>query len=724
MPRAPSSAIQNNFIKGLITESTGLNFPENACTETDNCIFNRTGLVERRHAFQIEGNEVPYEATLVGRAITSYVWKNVAGEGELKFAVIQIGRFIHFYKVVNNQPLSATKHSHIIDTADFLAPSATADVNNAEFNYTSGNGYLFCTSPSHDAFYVEYDIDTDTFTETEINIKIRDFDGIEEDPFDEEDRPRGNIKLGEIDTRHMYNLVNQGWNAQTLSKWVADRNGKDAPSNSDVPWFYKDSEGNYEFKNMPDRIIGSLAPKGHFKYSLYDINRKIPELDFHDNGRDFHIDETGVERIRIQDQRLSTCAFFAGRVFYSGLNASKHNSKVFFTQIIEKPDQFGKCYQKNDPASEKLFDLLPTDGGVVDLNEAGSIKKLFPMLNALIVFASNGIWAISGSSGIGFTANDFSVQKVSSIEIPSRNSFVDAEGIPYWWSESGIYTIMSGQQGGLQVINLTDDTIKDFYDAIPFENKTYARGIYDPIEKVIQWVYRDARIATFVHKYIFDSVLNYNVLTKAFYPWSVDVTTVQLHGLMNITNFGNDYTMDNVEDSGNQVVDGTDTIVAFSVRGATSNSVTKFLASYVADGATQFTFAESNDTTDGYVDWTFVDGEASDGSSYDSYFVTGYSLKGQANRRWQPIYVNMFSQCDENNTYKIRGRWNFSTSGATGKWSLFQQFINTANDFKYETNRFKIRGDGIACQFEVRNVGDSPFFIIGWASFDSATRWV
>ena len=39
MPRQQGIAIENSFIKGLITENTALNFPRNAATEQDNCVF-------------------------------------------------------------------------------------------------------------------------------------------------------------------------------------------------------------------------------------------------------------------------------------------------------------------------------------------------------------------------------------------------------------------------------------------------------------------------------------------------------------------------------------------------------------------------------------------------------------------------------------------------------------------------------------------------------------
>ena len=54
MPLNVAAQLENNFTRGLITEATGLNFPENACTETYNCVFHENARVERRLGFDYE----------------------------------------------------------------------------------------------------------------------------------------------------------------------------------------------------------------------------------------------------------------------------------------------------------------------------------------------------------------------------------------------------------------------------------------------------------------------------------------------------------------------------------------------------------------------------------------------------------------------------------------------------------------------------------------------
>jgi len=80
MPQQITSSVENNFTKGFITESTGLNFPENAATDTDNCEYTLIGDVDRRLGIDLEANAVislPVDRT--NKAISTYKWNNVGG---------------------------------------------------------------------------------------------------------------------------------------------------------------------------------------------------------------------------------------------------------------------------------------------------------------------------------------------------------------------------------------------------------------------------------------------------------------------------------------------------------------------------------------------------------------------------------------------------------------------------------------------------------------------
>src|SRR6267154_156931 len=98
MPSQQISSVENNFTKGLITESTGMNFPENAATDTDNCTYTLIGDVTRRLGIDHEVNRVLNSISRTSKAINTYKWNNVGGDGLTQLVVEQVGSTLYFYK--------------------------------------------------------------------------------------------------------------------------------------------------------------------------------------------------------------------------------------------------------------------------------------------------------------------------------------------------------------------------------------------------------------------------------------------------------------------------------------------------------------------------------------------------------------------------------------------------------------------------------------------------
>src|ERR1700744_4065341 len=98
MPQSVTTTTVNNFSKGLITEATGLNFPENACTAVNNCIFTLVGDVTRRQGIDYEQSATSKILNSNGQAINTYKWNNVGGDGETQIVVEQVGGVLYFYE--------------------------------------------------------------------------------------------------------------------------------------------------------------------------------------------------------------------------------------------------------------------------------------------------------------------------------------------------------------------------------------------------------------------------------------------------------------------------------------------------------------------------------------------------------------------------------------------------------------------------------------------------
>jgi hypothetical protein len=690
MPRTANIAIDKTFVGGRVSQATGLNFPENACVDELNCIFRDDGSVTRRYGFDLESFYEEKAADRTGFAVSSYLWKNAAGNGTLDLVVVQIGPTLHFYRTDGDLSLSGGTISDTVDLTDF-SPAGSSEPDFNECQYASGLGFLFVVHPNCEPFSVEFDSTTENITTTEITIETRDFAGISE-AVDVDHRDAA------ITSNHRYNLYNQGWTATHVATWDAAR--ADFPSNADVWWLFRDPTDDSFDPSLVDRYDrgNSPAPRGHFILEEFNQDRATAS------------GIGGLSTVATAS-RPSTVSFFAGRVWYSGLNDTGYNTKIFFSQIIETEAEFGKCHQRLDPSSETLFDLLLTDGGVINIPEAGTIYKLVPFGNNLLVFAHNGVWAITGSEGIGFTAKDYTVTSQSSVRSLSGSNFVDVRGAPMWWNLDGIYTVQITEQGGVQVVSITDQKIKDVYADIPFLSKRLAKGAFNARDHVVQWLYRSEAGNSIQEFYEYDRVLNLNILTGAFYFWSLpDDTPVPVHSIV-VSDTGGSSTFEAgiVVAGADTVIDALgNTVITFQVSSQTSLvTTTKFLVTS-SDG--NISFAESAEHA-GYEDWATVSA-----TEYESYFIPGYKVPTMGAQKFQGNYVYTFSNSELDGQYTLQGQWNYANSGNSGKWSQRSIVTVPSTNYDYHRSRIKLRGHGYSLALKYASVDDQPFHIIGWST--------
>lgn len=735
MPRNTAVVIENSFVKGLITEATGLNFPENACTETSNCIFQHTGEVSRRLGIDYEHNFVANNITTTGNAIKEFLWKAVAQNGEFTFEVVQVGNILSFY-AVGTSSISGALKSFTVDLNSFKASGAPS-LNDIGCSFDSGHGYLFVSHPYCNPFYVAYDSDAQTISTAQVDVRVRDFEGLV-DNLGDDTRPLS------LSKEHHYNLLNQGWYVDTaltsdLKTWKQGspleywRNTStayprivDFPSNSDVWWYYKsimkphlDSSGNVtaptpleafsmvEAQNV-DKSGTTLAPKGHYTFTAWNIDRASVSYSSDDH-------QTGLSGIPVVSsgyQRPSQIAFYSSRVWYAGINANFFNTKIYFSNIIEKVDDFGRCYQKNDPSSEKAADLLPSDGGVIVIPDISTIVKLKQVGNALFIFATNGTWKIEGGQSIGFAANDYSISKVSTIGAISDTSFVDVEGVPMWWNNDGIWGVSSDPSGtAARVESLSFGTVQSFVDAIDNSNKRYVKGAYNPLEKVVQWLYRTTNVEAVEERYQYDGILNLSMINQSFYPWALTSSTNKIVGICVVQGAGsNSAEVAVLDNSGNIVTTGAGNVTVLGSTSSDLNTIFKYL---VTPNSTKLTFAEFDG--DSYKDWVTV-GENAD---FPSYFITGYKIHGDAIRKFQSNYTQIYTRNEIPSVFDFQSRWDYATFGDTGRWSNVQRVTMDDTRYGFRTKRLKNRGHGKVMQYKVTSVDGQPFNLIGWSTLES-----
>ncbi len=716
MPRSVGNTVENSFIQGLITEATGLNFPEQACADTQNCIFDQRGIVSRRRGFDYEADATTSNQTRSNSVIVEYVWNSVAGTGTINFVVVQIGSLLHFYNIGTSSSLSSGKKSFTVDLESRKAAGAPP-VSDQPCSFAAGKGVLFVSHPYIDPFYVTYSPDTDTISNTVINVQIRDTDGISDELSLFDTRPTTLTK------EHKYNLYNQGWyvtvrlgsgfsspdsigQGNPLDRWDSQRS--DFPSNADIWWLYKDTLDNFNTSYIGQNDPGNTpAPRGHYILKAF----------FQDRSAISGV--AGIPVVSAGFQRPQAIGFYAGRVWYAGVNAAGYNTKIYYTQVLDTLQKIGYCYQQNDPTSEAQNDLLATDGGVLDILEVGNIIKLFPTQNALIIFANNGIWSIAGNEGTGFTGTDFSVKKISATPTLSALSFVDALGVPIWWNLDGIYTLSINGTGQFGVQSLTDESIKTFYESIPQNNKRWAKGTFNPLTKIIQWLYNNTLQTDTENNINYNSVLNLNTLTGAFYPWVVSgLPTLSINGIICTVGTGTVQEEDNVTDNALVLVtnSGGAAVTSLVSTSIESTAVFKYLTSKRTTGTTyQITWSEVFDTA--YGDWRTPN--AGIPLNYDSYAITGYKIHGQAIVDFQPNTIVFYMNTVNDSACRLQTIWDYSNSFNSNLESTWKQMYREKPFRDVQIFQDRLMGMGKAFQFKIFSEPFKPFEVIGWALWES-----
>ncbi|SHH46706.1 hypothetical protein SAMN05444169_7600 [Bradyrhizobium erythrophlei] len=633
-----------------------------------------------------------------GNVVNAWLWENVAGDGTINFAVVQIGPTLYFYDAGVVSGLSAGALTPTIDLTPF-SPAGAPSPATLECQFSAGMGYLFVSHPNLESFSVSYDPVALTFTATQITLQIRDFKGLKELGVATDTRP------GSLTTAHTYNLQNQSWAFNTAYYATFKTNLAVYPSNADIWWAYKNTSDVFDTTQVANVSLGnSPAPRGHYIVNPYNVDRSTV---------------SGVAGITVETtgyQRASTNAFFAGRVFYAGVSAQGFNSRIYFSQICTSDAQFGLCMQSNDPTAESAFDLLSSDGGVIQIPDAGTIIKLIAMEGALVAFCTNGCWSIQGSNAAGFSANDYTVKKITSVRTISATSFVSVMGYPCWWNADGIYA-MANKNGVLAVDSMTDLKIKDWFASIPLASKGQAKGVYNSLTHVIQWTYRSTIAASVEETEQFDKILNFNVLSGAFYPWSIS-PGVQVHNTLVVQAGSGQLSFNTVLSvAPSNVLDALgNQVVSYNIANKTIHPVSKFLVSRSnGSGSFLFTWAECQDIT--YTDWTSTGVNA----DYSSFFVSGYKILGEGQRKIQGNYVYVYSDDTVPTSYLFQGVFDFGSSSLSNQISTRQTVVNgftratNSNAYSYAHRKLKVRGQGVSLQLEFSSVRGQPFNVVGWS---------
>lgn len=755
MPKKTARAEINSFAKGFLTEASPVNFPEGALSAISNFDINKDGTADRRLGMDIEQNSAVVDAVTndlesPNTKFSTYIWENVGGVDSKEFLVIRSGDTLTF---VDNTKAPIT-------TSEVVGSVSLSIDRDIDLSFTSVNGRLITPLPTGQVAVISYN---GTSFQTEYDtLKIRDVFGVEcvIDGVDYYDSRYIAAKPPTINDAHSYNLRNQSWGIQKISEHSSE--ALDAAqtfydlrglylSNSDMIWtgvmmpepglevFNARIQSYSQNGNIP-------AAKGYFIIdALRRGTSRLEAWGLNQSRNSFTFMPVTTLPEDVTPGGATCCTEHAGRVFFAGfsgetIGGDKHSpslaSYVLFSQLVNKTSDVFKCYQEGDPTGRSESDIVDTDGGFIRISGARKITALQPLNESLIVFADNGVWAIKGGSDYGFTATNYNVVKICSYGVKTDTEIVNEGQSIFYWAVDGIYAITKDKFGDLKAENITDATIKSFYDKIEVSPSSYVRGIYDKVQRKIKWLYSvhtDVSVNAEVKELVFDLVLKCFSLNE--------IKNLQSNTIRIIDFFETPpYIITNISQT---VVVGMDTVVVglddvvvnSEVRGTGLKSI-KYLSIYSDAGDVKMTFCSYYNNK--FRDWFSVNEEGVDA---DAYLITGQVTAGDsAVHKQVPYLVTHFKRTEDGfeivdddiqptnrSGCLIRSQWDWANSVNSKKWSSFFQAyryvrvyipvdVNDEFDTGFElvTTKNKIRGRGRAFCFNVKTEDSKDCRMVGW----------
>jgi hypothetical protein len=748
----------NSFVKGLITEASALNFPENAYQEGYNFTLNKTGKISRRPGMDFENDHQSITATGLTLATSQnvlpkvYKWEAAGGDPSVDILVVQDRNIFYFYNMDSESLSNGFIYTITLDNLSSYS----------EFSMTDAEGLLIIVCGDDSVTGVEYLKNAAIpFAAFPLKIQTRDLWGV--DSTNTSVNEDVSFRPTDIDDGHVYNLQNQSWGIPRraniggllidpvahyktqLSKY---------PSQAEQVWTgmqFAPSGDPKEvmYSNLWEESLGATSTSTKGYYIIDAVNRGTSRAEAFAANKAKYPELTYSSITTSLDRTIggpSVVASFAGRVFYAGFGGEVIDgdsrsptliNHVFFSRLVRNKADLGKCYQEGDPSSRENTDIVDTDGGFIPIAEAKKIIAMEPVAGAMVVFATNGVWAILGGSDYGFGATNYKVDKISSFGILTNGSIVSEGDKCFYWSKDAIFVITKDQFGALQVQSLSDTTIQSYYLTIPEESKFTVRAGYDGLLKQIKWIYQIGGLFQ-TDSYAEELILDLNL--GAFFVNKVFDSQTENHrpvAIVSSSLFRNPVAQEEVVAVGEAVtVEGGDVYIEIGTNKPISTN-NKYLVLTEESSVIKFSFAVYNNA--GFKDWGSTDayaklltGDMSFGSSAVDktlpYLVVHMEPTENAYNADVDEFLNE-SGC------QVSTSWGWARNTNSLRWSRKQQAyrpnrkgLYSTGDFidehKVVTSKLKMRGTGKALSIQLETEPDKDCIILGWSTVVSGNSSV
>lgn len=758
MPKPGQRSDVNNFIGGLVTEASVLNFPPNASADEQNFELDRTGLRSRRLGMNFEPD---FEQQVAGITVAqlddsgfnTFRWESVGGDPNTNFLVVQIDTALSFFDLASNAISATSAFEGQVVLTSF--PVST------RFSFASVEGYLVVVSGAEQFAIISRNFVASTFALEYGRLKVRDVWGVEEitQPTYETD-PTFRSKT--LDPYHYYNLQNQSWgiprvdstggSIDPILNYSAGNSGF-FPSSAEQVWtglqFQAVATGQQPFERMYTNLyiesLGSKLDSAKGYFIIDALRRGTSRQDAVQANRVKYPTLAGSAPVIVDrtDSGPKCITDFAGRIWYSGFagvviggdrRSPNLSNYVFFSQLVKSRREFGLCYQDGDPTSRDNNDIVATDGGFIRISGARNIIAMRNLHTHLVIIASNGVWTVTGGTqDSGFDATNYKVSRISTFGGLSESSVIVAGDNCFYWSEDGIYAVSKNQYGDMTVDSISLGTIQSFYQEIDALARAAAFGEYDQVAKKLRWVYKAGvpfTSTSVTTELIFDITLK--AWTKNLI-YNLADNSVEVMGVFTTANFQHSFVDDLVFSGIDNVLDLTDQVVVPSLLLSNNSQSLRYLAVSVIAGIPYFTIAYYNEST--WLDWVSKDGVGVDAFAF---CLTGDSTFGDSGAEKQTPYIIMhFNRTEEGvdsfavplhqSSCLMRAQWSFANNVVSNKWSPLVQayryrkvrFSENVSDmydtgFEVLTSKNKLRGRGKAFALYFQTEAGKDLQILGW----------
>ena len=421
--------------------------------------------------------------------------------------------------------------------------------------------------------------------------------------------------------------------------------------------------------------------------------------------------------INSSNYRMQANAFYAGRLWLANLSSgnnsidTQYSDRLYFSKVLLEDADYWKFYQANDPTAEFLNELLPSDGGVIEIPGMGTVQKMITVQNSLMVFTNRGVWEIRGSQG-AFAADDYIVRKMSDIEtnyngLYNSNLAIDVDGVPVFASVRGLYTLQEDTNSGyLTMKSLTEGKIQSYWESIPYSSLAYGQLIYDNIARRIYFLWYDDTISgsSFAGSRPLNACLIYDIRLGAFFKYKIPTVTspsvIRVIGAVSIKT----------------PTDGTD------------NKNIKFVSITGAISAASITMNICDFNQTSFDDYTGLQSIPSITTAYDSQ-------PGDWQRSRNALYIHTymkktetsFSPVTNPSSLTMQARWDWADNANSGNYDAAQEIYrhirtytpsgggDVADGVPVIHCRNKVRGRGRSLHLYFQGAEDTDAHLLGWA---------